>query len=78
MDEKIYCGGNFVVIGFIFIYSIYYNSTFFDNRERLEERQKRDKLKKEYCKEKGIRLVEISYEDFDKINLDYIKEVILG
>lgn len=51
---------------------------FFDKYEELEKRQKRDKLKREYCKEKGIKLIEIFYEDFNKIDLDYMKEVILG
>lgn len=31
---------------------------------------------KEYCLNKKIKLVEIPYTDYDKINLNYIKEVV--
>ena len=36
--------------------------------------QEHDKMKMEYCKERGIPLIEICYKDFDKINFEYIKE----
>ena len=36
--------------------------------------QKHDKMKKEYCEKHNIPLIEISYKDFDKININYIKE----
>lgn len=36
--------------------------------------QEHDKIKREYCKNKGITLIEISYKDFDKIDWEYIKD----
>ena len=33
----------------------------------------RDNIKKEWCKKNNIKLIEIPYWDFDKINEDYIK-----
>lgn len=38
------------------------------------QREVSDPLKKEYCKQHQIHLVEISYLDFGKINWDYLKE----
>ena len=35
----------------------------------------RDKLKKDFCKEKGIPLIEIPYSDYDKIDSDYLRRV---
>lgn len=39
--------------------------------------KERDKFKKEYCIKNNIKYIEISYLDFDKINEEYIKEVVL-
>lgn len=36
--------------------------------------QEHDKMKRDYCKKHNIPLIEISYKDFDKINIEYIKE----
>lgn len=36
--------------------------------------QEHDKMKKEYCEKNNIRLIEISYEDLEKINWNYLKE----
>ena len=36
----------------------------------------RDKMKKDFCKEKGIPLIEIPYSDYDKIDTEYIRRVI--
>lgn len=36
-------------------------------RNNLELQQKRDQIKRDYCKEKGIKEIEIPYWDFDKI-----------
>ena len=33
-----------------------------------------DKMKKEYCEEKGISLIEIPYTDYKKIDYNYLKE----
>lgn len=35
----------------------------------------RDKMKKDFCKEKGIPLIEIPYSDYDKIDSDYLRRV---
>lgn len=35
----------------------------------------RDKMKKEFCKERGIPLIEIPYFDYDKIDVEYIRRV---
>ena len=35
-------------------------------------------MKREYCKQNNIKLVEIPYTDFDKIDNNYIQEVVLG
>lgn len=39
-----------------------------------EENKKRDNLKKEYCKQHNILLIEIPYWDYEKINFEYLKE----
>ena len=36
--------------------------------------QEHDRMKREYCEKNNIRLIEISYKDFDKINWNYLKE----
>lgn len=47
------------------------NKRFFDkNRDSLENRQKRDKMKNEYAKIKQIPLVRIPYYDVDKITIN--------
>lgn len=53
----------------------YEQAEYFGN---LEERKRRDQIKRDYCKQNNIKLVEIPYTDFDKIDNNYIKEVILG
>lgn len=42
----------------------------------LEERQKRDEQKKLYCLKNNIKLIEIPYTDYSKIDCDYLKEKI--
>ena len=48
----------------------------FYTQESFEKLQKRDNLKREWCNNKGIKLIEIPYTDYDKITIDYIKEMI--
>ena len=48
------------------------------SHDSFEERQKRDKIKNDYCKNHNIKLVRIPYWDFDKINRDYLLEKIIG
>ena len=42
--------------------------------ESLADRIERDEIKREYCKNNGISLIEIPYTDLSKINIEYIKE----
>lgn len=49
-----------------------------NTEERLLEQQNRDKIKKEYCNINGIKLIEIPYTDYDKLDEDYLRKVIYG
>lgn len=44
--------------------------------EGLLLRQYSDKKKREYCKKNNLKLIEIPYTDFNKIDIDYLKKVI--
>lgn len=44
------------------------------DKNSLWNRENSDNMKKEYCKENNIPLIEIPYTDFNKIDYDYIKE----
>lgn len=46
----------------------------FDDHETLKDRQKRDNIKKQYCKDNNINLIEIPYTDKDKLTWEYLKE----
>jgi hypothetical protein len=35
-----------------------------------------DNMKKKYCKQHNITLIEISYEDYEKIDWNYLQEVL--
>ena len=48
------------------------------NENHLQRTQKHDQMKRDYCKQNNIKLVEIPYTDFDKIDNNYIQEVVLG
>lgn len=50
----------------------------FQGEEGLKNQQYNDSLKREYCKKKGINLIEIPYWDFDIINKDYLLKIIYG
>lgn len=41
-------------------------------RDDLQERQERDSIKDQYCKQNNIKLIRIPYWDYDKINEQYI------
>ena len=45
-----------------------------NTKEQMEFTQNRDQLKIEYCKNNNIPLLIIPYTDYDKIDIDYIKE----
>lgn len=42
--------------------------------ETLADRVERDEIKRKYCKNNNIPLIEIPYTDLSKINIEYIKE----
>lgn len=46
-------------------------------QEKLEQLKERDQIKKDYCITNQIKYIEIPYTDFDKINKEYLQEVIL-
>lgn len=52
----------------------YQPSDKFDDHESLKERQERDNIKRQYCKDNDIFLVEISYIDKDKLDWSFLKE----
>lgn len=54
----------------------HYQESIFSKYESLQERQNRDNIKREYCKNHNIKLIEIPYWDYEKINYSYIKEKI--
>lgn len=49
---------------------------FFGGEEQFKIQQKYDNMKRQYCKEHGLILIEIPYYDIDKINYLYLKEKI--
>lgn len=51
-----------------------HNAPWYTENE-LNDLCKRDNLKREYCIKNNIPLIEIKYTDYDKINLDYIRQV---
>ena len=54
----------------------YQSIDFFGGRENLEEQKIKDNIKKIWCQENNIQLIEISYLDFKKIDKDYLKELL--
>lgn len=46
--------------------------TWRDTEEDFKLRQKRDEIKREYCKNKNIPLIEIPYKDLPKLNKQYL------
>lgn len=45
---------------------------FFGGHEKFQQQQNYDSLKRDYCKEKNIKLIEIPYWDYDKIDEEYV------
>lgn len=46
----------------------------FDTEERFQRRKKYDLLKKKYCQQNNLVLVEIPYTDLDKISIEYLRK----
>lgn len=49
----------------------YFSSSFIDQ-------QYKDNIKRQYCKENNLKLIEIPYTDYDKINKYYIKKLLIS
>ena len=45
---------------------------FFGGEQRFLKQKERDNQKRKYCQEKGFKLIEIPYWDYNKLNEDYI------
>lgn len=56
----------------------YHISNGWNTQKHLEKIQKHDEMKRNYCKNNNIKLIEISYEDYDEINENYLKLKIEG
>ena len=55
----------------------YLDVAFFNKKyHSMNTTKKHDQMKKEYCQKNNIRLVEIPYYDFDKLNEQYILDKI--
>lgn len=48
------------------------------NNYSFKELQKRDNIKNQYCENNHIKLIRIPYTDYNKINFNYLKELING
>lgn len=47
-----------------------------NTEERLQEQQKRDEIKRTYCNQHNIKLIEIPYTDYDILDIDYLRKAI--
>lgn len=47
-----------------------------NDEKHLLSLQKRDEIKRQYCKQNNIKLIEIPYTDYNKLNIEYIKRVL--
>lgn len=47
-----------------------------NTKERLQEQQKRDEIKRQYCKQNNIKLIEIPYVDYNILDINYLRKVI--
>lgn len=54
----------------------YNNLDFFGGESALKKQKKYDSLKREYCKNNNIKLIEIPYWDYNKINAEYLLQKI--
>lgn len=54
----------------------YINNDFFGAEEAFEQRKNYDNMKREYCKNNKIKLIEIPYTDYIKLNTTMLKRLI--
>ena len=50
---------------------------FFGGENALKKQKKYDDLKREYCRNNNIKLIEIPYWDYNKINAEYLLQKFL-
>lgn len=53
-----------------------YNNRGWNTKENFKLIQRRDKLKRQYCVDHNILLIEIPYTDYDKINKKYLQKLL--
>lgn len=71
--EKLYWGSNNLIKLIEFDGEQHYKPVdYFGGQEQFERQKDRDKKKDEYCLNHNIKLQRISYQDYDKINLDML------
>lgn len=51
----------------------HYKKAGYDTEDRFRIRKSYDKLKRKYCKDNNILLIEIPYTDYEKLNIDYLR-----
>lgn len=49
---------------------------YWGGEEGFKQRQKNDEIKNQYCKDNNIKLIRIPYWDYDKLNEEYLLELI--
>ena len=54
----------------------YQSKNFFDERLSFSKRQEYDEKKRQYCKERGIKLIEIPYWDYERLDINYVKSIL--
>lgn len=54
----------------------YYTNSGWNTKENFIAIKQRDNYKDQWCKKNNIKLIRIPYIDYDKINIEYIKEII--
>lgn len=47
-----------------------------NDEQHLSSLQKRDEIKKQYCKKNNIKLIEIPYTDFNILDIDYLRKAL--
>ena len=50
-----------------------YSNKGWNTKEHFEKVKKRDELKNEYCKEKGIPLIRIPYTQYEDLSIDDLR-----
>ena len=56
----------------------YYSIEYFGGEDKLKLQREYDRKKKEYCSNKGMNLIEIPYSDLDKIDTQYLLNILKG